>query len=105
MCEFAAACGRWSGNSGSGERTRIANLIARGIPRAFAVLVGASRKGPWRMSHGEVGCVCGAGTLFRVTRSSHSLDFSRLISRTAEYGPVRSVVWEGGCREAPPYPD
>ena len=50
MCEFAAACGRWSGNSGSGERTRIANLIARGIPRAFAVPVGASRKGPWRMS-------------------------------------------------------
>lgn len=31
-------------------RTRIANLIARGIPRAFAVPVGASRKGPWRMS-------------------------------------------------------
>jgi hypothetical protein len=26
-------------------------------------------------------------------------------SRTAVYGPVRTVVWEGRGREAPPYPD
>jgi hypothetical protein len=26
-------------------------------------------------------------------------------SRTAECGPVRTVVWEGRSREAPPYPD
>ena len=26
-------------------------------------------------------------------------------SRTAVYGPVRTVVWEGWGREAPPYPD
>ena len=25
--------------------------------------------------------------------------------RTAVYGPVRTVVWEGGGREAAPYPD
>ena len=25
--------------------------------------------------------------------------------RTAVYGPVRTVVWEGRSREAPPYPD
>lgn len=31
-------------------RTRIRQLMARGIPKAFAVPVGASRKGPWRMS-------------------------------------------------------
>ena len=31
-------------------RTRIAELMARGISKAFAVPVGASRKGPWRMS-------------------------------------------------------
>jgi hypothetical protein len=29
----------------------------------------------------------------------------RLTSRTAVYGPVRTVVWEGWSREAPPYPD
>ena len=28
-----------------------------------------------------------------------------LSSRTAVYGPVRTVVWEGRGREAPPYPD
>lgn len=42
---------------------------------------------------GEVGWVCGAGTLFRIARSNHSLDLYRLISRNAEYEPVRSVVW------------
>src|SRR5437899_7544677 len=26
-------------------------------------------------------------------------------SRTAVYGPVRTVVWEGRSCEAPPYPD
>src|SRR3990172_9606742 len=31
-------------------RTRITELMARGISKAFAVPVGASRKGPWRMS-------------------------------------------------------
>jgi group II intron reverse transcriptase/maturase len=31
-------------------RTRIRELMARGISKAFAVPVGASRKGPWRMS-------------------------------------------------------
>src|SRR5215204_5919347 len=29
----------------------------------------------------------------------------RLIHRTAVYGPVRTVVWEGRSRKAPPYPD
>lgn len=29
----------------------------------------------------------------------------RSIRRTAVYGPVRTVVWEGKSREAPPYPD
>src|ERR1700730_16938849 len=28
-----------------------------------------------------------------------------LICRTAVYGPVCTVVWEGWSREAPPYPD
>ena len=27
------------------------------------------------------------------------------LRRTAVYGPVRTVVWEGRSREAPPYPD
>src|SRR5438876_1497860 len=30
---------------------------------------------------------------------------NHIIYRTAVYGPVRTVVWEGRSREAPPYPD
>src|ERR1700724_426909 len=30
---------------------------------------------------------------------------NHIIHRTAVYGPVRTVVWEGRSREAPPYPD
>ena len=28
-----------------------------------------------------------------------------ITDRTAVYGPVRTVVWEGRSRKAPPYPD
>ena len=35
----------------------------------------------------------------------NSNNYCRLIQRTAGYGPVRPVVWEGRSREAPPYPD
>ncbi len=34
-----------------------------------------------------------------------SCPISRSIRRTAVYGPVCTVVWEGRSREAPPYPD
>jgi len=32
-------------------------------------------------------------------------DRQRSIQRTAVYGPVCTVVWEGRSRETPPYPD
>src|SRR5260221_1624125 len=46
-----------------------------------------------------------AKRLLQITRP----DFRRraatcIIHRTAVYGPVRTVVWEGRSREAPPYP-
>ena len=43
--------------------------------------------------------------------TSNRSDFHHLLrsasrtARTAVYGPVRTVVWEGRSREAPPYPD
>src|SRR5580704_4627842 len=44
--------------------------------------------------------------LSRLARLTFSRDQQgRLIQRTAVYGPVRTVVWEGRSREAPPYPD
>src|SRR2546423_9042262 len=35
----------------------------------------------------------------------HRRPAPRIIHRTAVYGPVCTVVWEGWGREAPPYPD
>jgi len=32
------------------RRTRVQNLLKRGISRTFAVTTGCARKGPWRMS-------------------------------------------------------
>ena len=47
------------------------------------------------------------GLMARVAISSLTARrlFVRTIRRTAVYGPVRTVVWEGRSREAPPYPD
>src|ERR1700686_3900196 len=49
---------------------------------------------------------CPAQRLLRTDRPRLSRPSrSRIINRTAVYGPVRTVVWEGRSREAPPYPD
>ncbi len=37
--------------------------------------------------------------------SSSKFQPNPMSNRIAVYGPVRTVVWEGGGREAPPYPD
>src|SRR5579863_9667844 len=41
----------------------------------------------------------------RPLHAPRSRFLARLIDRTAVYGPVRTVVWEGRSRKAPPYPD
>ena len=43
--------------------------------------------------------------LLAVVRNSPISTQTRLTNRTAVYGPVRTVVWEGIRREADPYPD
>src|SRR5579863_307661 len=49
---------------------------------------------------------CYANPLPQVTRPHfRRATAARLIHRTAGYGPVCPVVWEGRSREAPPYPD
>src|SRR6266542_5211665 len=59
----------------------------------------AARKQP-RAHH------CYANRLLRFTRPAvRRQTANRINHRTAVYGPVRTVVWEGRSREAPPYPD
>ncbi len=43
------------------------------------------------------------GSQSGLNNASGSVD--SLTNRIAVYGPVRTVVWEGRSREAPPYPD
>src|SRR3954468_1290136 len=44
--------------------------------------------------------------VLRGPRSAPTADDDEDVSRrTAVYGPVRTVVWEGRSRKAPPYPD
>src|SRR5882757_6898865 len=47
-----------------------------------------------------------ANDLLQLNRPIFRRDLATcLIHRTAVYGPVRTVVWEGWSRETPPYPD
>ena len=49
---------------------------------------------------------CAARTNFERPALAPSAEAGdRSIRRTAGYGPVCPVVWEGRSREAPPYPD
>src|SRR5207237_1410827 len=53
-----------------------------------------------RAQHGFANCS------LRFARSGfHRGTAACIIRRTAVYGPVRTVVWEGRSRETPPYPD
>jgi RNA-directed DNA polymerase len=57
-------------------RTRVGNLMARGVARYWAVLVGNTRKGPWRMSRN--GTVCTALPDDWFTRSAGVLRLATL---------------------------
>ena len=87
-------------------RTRFAELRRRGVGRDLAAQTAGSPHGPWRLSNSPALTIALPNALLRLTR----LGFRRgptacIIHRTAVYGPVCTVVWEGRSREAPPYPD
>src|SRR5579863_5345291 len=70
---------------------------------------GANRRQPtWPLAAQQKPCAPhrAAQRFLRFARSGDlGAQPCRLIHRTAVYGPVRTVVWEGRSREAPPYPD
>src|SRR5215203_296415 len=70
---------------------------------------GANRRQPtWPLAAREQPRAhhCLADRLLQLTRPpSRRRTAAGLIRRTAGYGPVCPVVWEGRSREAPPYPD
>ena len=87
-------------------RTRFAELRRRGVGHDLAAQTAGSAHVPWRFS-------CSPGLHMRSPTPSSTktlglasvADAYRIINRTAVYGPVRTVVWEGRGREASPYPD
>ena len=88
------------------SRRRRAVLVANGVSEWAARNTAGGGRGPWylarsrALSHWAFQCV------LQIARSP--ILVRRVLaqtSRTAVYGPVRTVLWEGRSREAPPYPD
>ena len=85
--------------------TRYAELRRCGVGRDQAAQAAGSPRGPWRLSSAPH-----LPLLYRTPHSNRSAlqllrHLSHSIYRTAVYGPVCTVVWEGRSRETPPYPD
>src|SRR5256885_4641676 len=84
-------------------------LCRAATPRRRPGLGGSNCRQPtWPMAaHKEPRApLCHAKGLLHFTRPAiHRTPAHHIIRRTAGYGPVCPVVWEGRSREAPPYPD
>ena len=71
----------------------------------LAAQTAGSAHGTWRISNSPALAIALSNDDFRRTLRLASLAGARrIIDRTAVYGPVRTVVWEGRSREAPPIP-
>ena len=85
---------------------RFAELRRRGVGRDLAAQTAGSPHGPWRLGNSPALTIALPNAFFgSLGLPSVAALRHRIIHRTAVYGPVRTVVWEGRSREAPPYPD
>ena len=87
------------------RRRRAALVATRGLAWAARNTAGSGR-GPWCLARSRA--LSTRALQMRTSDRSGSHPCSERVSatsRTAVYGPVRTVVWEGWSREAPPYPD
>jgi Group II intron, maturase-specific domain len=66
----------------------------------------SSGLGPWPLARSKAKPFASGSPMPTSNRSAFHLCLERVsaTSRTAVYGPVRTVVWEGQSREAPPIP-
>ena len=87
-------------------KRRFAELRAREVGKDLAAQTAGSPHGPWRISRSPALSFALPNAYLDLTWDSRPCrPCERLTSRTAVYGPVRTVVWEGRSRKAPPYPD
>ena len=87
-------------------RTRFAALRRLGVRKDLAAKTAGSAYGPWWISNSPALSYALPNAFFdRLGLAPVRCRPARLLRRTAVYGPVCTVVWEGWSREAPPYPD
>jgi len=87
-------------------RRRRAHSSANGVSEWAARNTAGSGRGPWYLARSRALSTGLSNAYFKNRSACHPCS-NRVsaTSRTAVYGPVRTVVWEGGRCEAPPYPD
>jgi hypothetical protein len=87
-------------------RRRRAALLALGVRPRLANNTAGSGLGPWYLARAKALSVGLSKCLLQIARSS---DIDRWLlaqpTRTAVYGPVRTVVWQGSAGDRRPYAD
>src|ERR1700726_2134945 len=85
--------------------TRFAELWRRSVDRDLAAQTAGSPRGPWRLSNSPALAIALSNAFFTALGlATVGGTQACLTRRTAVYGPVCTVVWEGRSREASPYP-
>ncbi len=82
---------------------RVAELRRRGVGRDWAVKTACSAHGPWRLSHNQTVCQALPNAYFDALGLPRLAPWLCLIRRTAVYGSVRTVVWQGWAGDRSPY--
>lgn len=87
-------------------RTRYAELRRRGAGSDLAAQTAGSPHRPWGLSNSPALAIALPNVFFgSIGLPPPCTRPSRITRRTAVYGPVRTVVWEGWISDDPPYPD
>ena len=86
-------------------KRRYAELRAREVDKDLAAQTAGSSHGPWRISLSPALSFALPNAIWTLMGLPSLSPERTPTSRTAVYGPVRTVVWEGRSRKAPPYPD
>ena len=79
--------------------------MTRGLDQKLASMTAFRPQGPWRLSQSKAMHVAFPTAYFDSLGLEDWTPGEPSSSRTVVYGPVRTVVWEGRGREAPPSPD
>ncbi len=86
-------------------RRRRAALLALGVRPKLASNTAGSSRGPWYLAHAKALSVALPTAYFKSLGLPNLEDALAYPTRTAVYGPVRTVVWQGSAGNRCPYAD